>query len=79
MNEAVSLGIDVEEADAVIGKPFGIPATGVFGLLDLVGIDLIPMILRSLQNAVPAGDPIHDYAAEPPLMAQMIANRSGWP
>ncbi|MEK9786417.1 MAG: 3-hydroxyacyl-CoA dehydrogenase family protein, partial [Gammaproteobacteria bacterium] len=33
-------GITVEEADAVIGKPMGIPKTGIFGLLDLVGIDL---------------------------------------
>ena len=33
-------GITVEEADSVIGKPMGIPKTGIFGLLDLVGIDL---------------------------------------
>ncbi|RJG39872.1 3-hydroxyacyl-CoA dehydrogenase/enoyl-CoA hydratase family protein [Mesorhizobium sp. DCY119] len=77
-NEAIALGLNVEEADAVIGKPFGIPATGIFGLLDLVGIDLLPTILRSLQNATPAGDAIHDYDAEPPLIARMIAeNRIG--
>jgi 3-hydroxyacyl-CoA dehydrogenase len=26
--------------DAVIGRPMGVPKTAVFGLLDLVGIDL---------------------------------------
>ena len=36
------LGVPVEEADAVMGRPFGIPKTGVFGLVDLVGLDLIP-------------------------------------
>ncbi|AOH87240.1 3-hydroxyacyl-CoA dehydrogenase (plasmid) [Sphingomonas panacis] len=78
LNEAISLGIDVEEADAVLGKPFGIPATGIFGLLDLVGIDLLPMVLRSLQRATGADDAIQDYAAEPLLIAHMIAeNRLG--
>lgn len=77
-NEAIELGLDVEEADAIIGKPFGIPSTGIFGLLDLVGIDLMPTILRSLQNATPAGDAVKDYDAEPPLIARMIAeNRLG--
>ncbi|MFS8050744.1 FAD-dependent oxidoreductase [Rhizobium sp. BR 314] len=77
-NEAIDLGLEVEEADAVIGKPFGIPSTGIFGLLDLVGIDLMPTILRSLQKATPAGDAIKDCDAEPPLIARMIAeNRLG--
>ena len=41
-------GITVEEADAIIGKPMGIPKTGIFGLLDLVGIDLQPHVERSM-------------------------------
>jgi len=77
-NEAISLDLDVEEADAVIGQPFGIPSTGIFGLLDLVGIDLMPTVLRSLQNAVPEDDAIRDCDPEPPLIARMIAeNRLG--
>ncbi|MDQ0564196.1 3-hydroxyacyl-CoA dehydrogenase [Rhizobium mesoamericanum] len=77
-NEAIDLGLDVEEADAIIGKPFGIPSTGIFGLLDLVGIDLMPTIIRSLQNATPASDAVKDYDAEPALIARMIAeNRLG--
>lgn len=78
LNEAIALGIDVEEADAIIGKPFGIPATGIFGLIDLVGIDLLPMVLRSLQGATRRDDPIQDYPAEPALIAKMIEqNRLG--
>jgi 3-hydroxyacyl-CoA dehydrogenase, C-terminal domain len=66
-----------KEADAIIGKRFGI-ATGFFGLLGLVGIDQMPTILRSLQNATPAGDAVNDYDTEPPLLARMIAeNRLG--
>lgn len=77
-NEAIALGLDVEEADAIISKPFGIPSTGIFGLLDLVGIDIMPTILRSLQNTTPSGDAVQDYDAEPALIARMIAeNRIG--
>ena len=40
MAEAIARGLDVELADAAIARAFGSPRTGVFGLLDLVGIDL---------------------------------------
>jgi 3-hydroxyacyl-CoA dehydrogenase len=32
VNEAVDGGLTVEEADAVMGRPFGVPKTGIFGL-----------------------------------------------
>src|SRR5690242_10512326 len=41
---AMDLGLTVEEADAIMGRPFGFPKTGVFALLDLVGIDLMPHV-----------------------------------
>ncbi|WP_334173989.1 3-hydroxyacyl-CoA dehydrogenase NAD-binding domain-containing protein [Pseudoxanthobacter sp.] len=76
--EAIKLGIDVEDADAVIGRPFGIPGTGIFGLLDLIGIDLMPNIIRSLQDTLPASDPVQAYEAEPPFFTAMIkAGRLG--
>jgi 3-hydroxyacyl-CoA dehydrogenase len=78
MNEAIALGLDVEEADAVVGKPFRIPSTGIFGLLDLVGIDLMATILHTLQRALPKADAFQAYPAEPPLLTRMIAeNRIG--
>ncbi len=46
--EAIDAGLTVEEADAVIGRPMGVPKTGVFGLLDLVGLDLIPHVNASM-------------------------------
>ena len=30
------------------GRPMGVPKTGIFGLLDLVGLDLMPHVARSL-------------------------------
>ncbi|MEZ5478821.1 MAG: 3-hydroxyacyl-CoA dehydrogenase family protein [Thiolinea sp.] len=54
--EAFAMGLSVEEADAVVSKPMGIPKTGVFGLSDLVGLDLMPYLMASMQRTLPEGD-----------------------
>ncbi|MBB2191951.1 3-hydroxyacyl-CoA dehydrogenase [Gluconacetobacter azotocaptans] len=72
LGEALRLGIDVETADAVMGRPFGLPRTGVFGLYDLIGIDLMPGLIRSLQANLPADDAIQAYDAEPALVTSML-------
>lgn len=72
MVEALDRGITVEEADAVMGRPLGIPKTGVFGLLDLVGIDLMPHVDRNLAETLPADDAYRTIRRELPLIAQMI-------
>jgi 3-hydroxyacyl-CoA dehydrogenase len=72
--EAIELGLTVEEADAVIGRPMGIPKTGVFGLIDLVGLDLMPHINASLAQSLPAGDAFHAANRDLPLIRKMIAD-----
>lgn len=70
---AADLGVPVEEADAIMGRPFGIPKTGVFGLVDLVGLDLIPHTTRSLRAALPPEDAFHATYREMPLITRLIA------
>ncbi|MFP5515001.1 MAG: 3-hydroxyacyl-CoA dehydrogenase NAD-binding domain-containing protein [Alphaproteobacteria bacterium] len=72
--EALRHGLTVEQADAVAGAPFGVPRTGIFGLLDLVGIDLVPLVWGSLLGALPPVDAHHrhDLTAEP-LIRRLIA------
>ena len=53
-------GLTVEEADAIVGRPMGIPKTGVFGLYDLIGLDLMLDVSNSLTGALP---PTDDFAA----------------
>ncbi len=72
IQEAIALDLTVEEADAVVGKPMGIPKTGVFGLSDLVGIDLMPHLMRSMNRSLPAGDALLEKATIPPLIQTMI-------
>lgn len=71
--EAMRLGISVEEADAVMGRPVGIPKTGVFGLFDLIGIDLMPLIAREMLATLPEHDAFRTTYREPELVKKMIA------
>ena len=70
---AFDLGLTVEEADEVAGRPFGVPKTGIFGLMDLVGIDLGPHVARSLLATLPAADAYRALYREEPVIARMIA------
>ncbi len=73
MTATLDQGLTVEEADAVMGRPFGIPKTGVFGLMDLVGLDLGPHVNASLAGALPPGDEFHAINREAPMLQKMIA------
>lgn len=72
LHAAFRLGLTPEDADAVFGRPMGIPKTGVFGLYDLIGIDLMSDVVKSLVAILPAGDAFHEVASEIPLMTRMI-------
>jgi 3-hydroxyacyl-CoA dehydrogenase len=56
MSEAIDRGLTVEETDAIVGKPMGIPKTGIFGLGDLTGLDLAPHVNASMLSLLPADD-----------------------
>lgn len=74
VNTAIEQGITVEEADEVFSKPTGMPKTGVFGLLDLIGIDLMPLIAKSFMATLPADDAYRSANIEHPLVTKMIAD-----
>ncbi len=46
----------------MLGRPLGIPKTAIFGLMDLVGIDLTPYIMASLIEHLQPDDPFHQIA-----------------
>ncbi len=72
LHTAFRMGLTPEEADAVFGRPMGIPKTGVFGLYDLIGIDLMSDVAKSLVSILPDNDVFHEVSAEIPVMARMI-------
>ena len=74
LHTAKDMGINPQEADAIFGRPMGIPKTGVFGLYDLIGIDLMSDVASSLVSILPEGDAFHDVGTKLPLMENMISN-----
>ncbi len=74
MTEAFKMKLSIEEADAVFGRPMGIPKTGVFGLYDLIGIDLMADVLKSFVKELPKNDPFQEVAKEIPLITKLIQN-----
>ncbi|MBM3533926.1 MAG: 3-hydroxyacyl-CoA dehydrogenase [Alphaproteobacteria bacterium] len=74
INHAIDQGLSVEEADAVAGRPMGIPKTGIFGLLDLVGLDLMPHVSKSLLATLPEGDDYRRIYRPQALFEKMIAD-----
>ncbi|MFG1491188.1 3-hydroxyacyl-CoA dehydrogenase family protein, partial [Oceanospirillum sp. HFRX-1_2] len=54
----------------------GFPKTGVFGLWDLCGIDLMPEVTASLSRLLPEEDAFQRYATSPDIISTMIEN--GW-
>ena len=72
MTEAIKMNLSVEEADAIFGRPMGIPKTGVFGLYDLIGIDLMADVLKSFLKELPKSDVFHEVAQEIPLVKKLI-------
>ena len=74
LQEAVARYLRVEDADAVIGRPFGMPA-GVFAFLDVVGIDLIPVAWNSLATALPADDDLQRHLAPPEIVSVLITRK----
>jgi len=74
VNAAMDQGLTVEEADQIGGKPMGVPKTGIFGLIDLVGVDLMPLLTKSLTSTLPEGDPYFETVRPLPLVDKMIAD-----
>ena len=71
--EAMRAGLTVEQADAALGPAVGIPKTGVFGLVDLVGLDLMPHVVASMDDWLAPDDALRDYMEMPDLIRRMIA------
>ncbi|MDG2319335.1 MAG: 3-hydroxyacyl-CoA dehydrogenase NAD-binding domain-containing protein [Rhodospirillaceae bacterium] len=76
LTAALDLDLTVDEADAIGSRPFGIPKSGFFGTLDLVGLDLMPHVAESMLERLPQDDPYRDIHSEPEVVQTMLTN--GW-
>ena len=75
LHEAFKMELAPQIADSLFGRPMGIPKTGVFGLYDLIGIDLMSDVVKSLVSILPAEDAFHSVSKPIEIMTKMIANQ----
>ncbi|PPR46705.1 MAG: putative 3-hydroxyacyl-CoA dehydrogenase [Alphaproteobacteria bacterium MarineAlpha5_Bin9] len=73
--EAINHNLSVEEADILIKNIFNVPKTGVFGLIDIVGLDLIPTVVKSLLENIPKNDLYKKLHKKPEIFDFMISNK----
>ena len=59
-------GISVERIDALMSATLGIPSTGLYGLIDLVGLDVMQLVAANLDNNLPVDDAGRNYLDFPP-------------
>ncbi len=62
---ALQAGVSMEEIDALMGEPVGIPRTGLYGLIDLIGLDVMDLVGKNLAKNLPEGDLGHAFVALP--------------
>ncbi|MDC3311257.1 3-hydroxyacyl-CoA dehydrogenase NAD-binding domain-containing protein [Alphaproteobacteria bacterium] len=70
--EALKHRIPIDDADAILGRPMGIPKTGVFGLYDLIGIDLMSDVVTSMREILPDEDAFQKVGTDPDIITKLI-------
>ncbi len=71
--EAIKAGITVEEARRQWDSLFGVPRTGVFGLFDFVGINLVRWFGKAWLGMLPQDDAHHRHdITDDALFASML-------
>lgn len=73
MAETVDKNLKIEEVDAALGVGVGFPKDGIFGLMDIIGLDLGPKVTQSLQNSLSPDDAFQNLTRCVPVLDQLIA------
>lgn len=70
--EALSDGLTMEQIDALMSGPVGLPPTGLYGLIDLIGLDVMELVGKNLAVNLPDGDMGLDFIALPGPIHEML-------
>ena len=54
--EARKKNLSIEKMDALLSKPVGLPPTGLYGLIDLIGLDVMYSVGKNLEINLPEND-----------------------
>ena len=64
-------GMNQETVDAVLGAPVGLPPTGLYGLIDLIGLDVMELVGKNLAVNLPEADVGQKFTSFPSTEQQM--------
>jgi len=56
LHKAAASDLDMETVDALMSRPVGLPGTGLYGLIDLIGLDIMDLVGKNLAVNLPKGD-----------------------
>jgi len=71
---ALDNGLSMEAVDALMSAPVGLPPTGLYGLVDLIGLDVMDLVGKNLAANLPMRDIGRDYATFP-VTEELMLNR----
>jgi 3-hydroxyacyl-CoA dehydrogenase len=71
IKEAEAFGLSYDVVDDLTGKKFGRASSGTFRTADVVGLDTMAHVIKTLQDNL-ADDPFFPSYATPPVLAKLI-------
>ena len=72
LHKAADSGLSMETVDALMSKPIGLPPTGLYGLIDLIGLDIMDSVAKNLEANLPSDDAGRAYLKMPAPEAAMF-------
>jgi 3-hydroxyacyl-CoA dehydrogenase len=79
MHEAEHFGLSYDVVDDLTGKKLGRASSGTFRTADVVGLDTMAHVIRTLQDNLGDGknaDPFAELYATPPVLARLLEAKS---
>ncbi len=73
LHKAANSDLPMETVDALMSKPIGLPPTGLYGLIDLIGLDVMDFVAKNLDQNLPANDPGRAFLKMPETEQTMLA------
>jgi len=69
---ALQNGMTMEQVDALLSKPVGLPPTGLYGLIDLIGLDIMDLVGKNLNVNLPDVDVGRAFTSFPKVEQAML-------
>jgi len=70
--DALEKGVTMEKIDAILSAPMGLPPTGFYGLIDLIGLDVMDFVGKNLAKNLPEGDLGIQFTSFPKSVQKML-------